>query len=75
MDDAGPEEGVQRARLHAPRAPDARVRDVTIAADLVAGVDNHNAPRVRLRQQPRHLPDHRRLAHTRAALRVTVQPV
>lgn len=34
----------EKARLHAAGAADADVRDVAVAADLVAGVDNHHAP-------------------------------
>jgi len=33
----------RRLDLHAARAPDAWMRDVAVAADLVGGVDNHNA--------------------------------
>jgi hypothetical protein len=41
--------------LHAPRAAHARVRDVTIAGDLVRGVDNHDAPTVLIGQEASRL--------------------
>ena len=59
-----------RRYLHAPGASDARVRDVSITADLIGGVHNDDPPVVRHRQQARHLPYHSRLPHARPALHV-----
>lgn len=53
--------------LHAPRPPDAAVRDVAIAANLVGCVNNHNPPLAVVCQQSRYFSDGRRLADTGAA--------
>jgi hypothetical protein len=53
--------------LHAPRAPDARMRHVTIAADLVARVADDDALADRAREQPGYLADRGRLADACAA--------
>jgi len=51
--------------LHPPRPPDPVVRDVAVAADLVARVDDHDALAERLAERPGDLADRRRLADAR----------
>ncbi len=52
-----------RLHLHAPRASDARVRDVAVPRDLVRGV-HHDDPLAEIvRQHARDLAQHRGLAH------------
>ena len=53
--------------LHAPRAADAGVRDVAVAAYLVGGVHNHHPPLALVRQQAADLTDRSGLAHARPA--------
>jgi hypothetical protein len=53
--------------LHAPRPPDAAVRNVAIAANLVGCVNNHDPPLAVVCQQSRDFSDGRRLADTGAA--------
>ena len=53
--------------LHAARAADARVRDVAIPSDLVAGVDDDDALAQVVSQHTGALSQHRRLAHARPA--------
>ncbi len=50
------------AHLHAPRAADPGVRDVAVATDLVAGVDDHNALAAFVAEHPCALAQHGRLA-------------
>ena len=50
------------ADLHPPRVADARVRDVAVAGDLVAGVDHDHALAEVVGQDAGHLAQHRRLA-------------
>ena len=50
------------AHLHAPRAADAGVRDVAVAADLVAGVDDDHALAALVAEHARALAQHRGLA-------------
>ena len=64
--------GRARQHLHAPGAPDAGVRDVSIAANLVGGVHDDDPPVVPHRQQARHLPNHGRFPHARPALHAFV---
>ena len=47
--------------LHAPRAPDARVRHVAVAADLIGRVDDDNALAEVVGAQARQLTDCGRL--------------
>ena len=54
---------VRRGDLHAPREPDARVRDVAVAANLVAGVHDDDAAEGRLGEVPGDLADRGRLSH------------
>eukprot|EP00982_Pelagococcus_subviridis_P005935 29905-Pelagococcus_subviridis.AAC.4 len=49
--------------LHPARAADRGVRDVAVAADLVARVDDDHALAELVAQHARHLSDHRRLPH------------
>ena len=56
-----------RAHLHAPRAADARVRDVAVAGDLVGGVHDDDPLVEVVRQHARRLAQHRRLADARPA--------
>src|SRR5207302_7152887 len=42
--------------------PDPRVRDVAVAGDLVAGVDHHHPLAEVIGEDPRHFPQHGRLA-------------
>ena len=56
------------ADLHAPGAANAGMRNVPIPANLIRCVHNDHVLLVRLREQPSHLPDHRRLPHTWPAL-------
>ena len=58
---------VGRAHLHAPRAADARVRDVAVAGDLVGRVDDDDALVELVGQHARGLAQHRRLADARPA--------
>ncbi len=53
--------------LHPPRAADPGVRHVAVAADLVRGVDDHDAAERLVREEARELADGRRLADARAA--------
>ncbi len=51
--------------LHPSRPANRRVRDISIATNLIAGVDNNHA--LGLGQNAGHLTQHRRLAHPGAA--------
>ena len=52
--------------LHPAGLADGRVRDVAVAGDLVAGVDDHDALAHVVGQDARGLAQHRRLADARA---------
>jgi len=52
--------------LHPPRAPDAAVRHVPVPADLIGGVDDHDALPQLVCTQPRQLPNRCRLPDPRA---------
>ena len=53
----------RRLHLHAPRAADARMRNVAVATDLVRRVDDDDALAQLVREQARALAQHRRLAN------------
>ncbi len=53
--------------LHPPRAADPGVRHVAVAADLVRGVDDHDAAERLVGEEARELADGRRLADAGAA--------
>ena len=57
----------RRRDLHPPGPADTGMGDVAVAPDLVGGVDHHNPLVGVVGQYPGHLPEHRRLAHARAA--------
>ena len=56
----------RRADLHPARLADGRVRDVAVAGDLVAGVDDDDALAHVVGQDAGGLAQHRRLADARA---------
>ena len=53
--------------LHPPRAPDPRVRDVAVTADLIGGVDDHHPLFHLVSQHPGTFAEHRGLPDPRAA--------
>jgi hypothetical protein len=57
----------RRWYLHPARAPNARMRDVTVPGDLIRGIDDHYALVKFVGQNARHFAKHGRLANAGAA--------